>query len=201
MDAVLVPVKSFGAAKGRLRGFLSDTERRRLARWTADRVLAGAGRHAFVACDDVEVAEWATGHGATVVWGPGLGLNGAVDEAVAGIAAAGYAQVTIAHADLPDPRGLSGIGGAGRRAGSIVVVPDRHRDGTNVLSRPTAVALPAQYGPGSFARHLASALGTGRPVTVRVDPFLSVDIDTADDLRHPAVARLLSRALTERPAA
>lgn len=190
--AVLIPVKAFGVAKGRLRGHLTDAERVRLARWTAARVLAAAAPHVvFVACDDEEVAAWARAHGARVAWGPGLGLNGAIDAAAGDVAEAGFARVTIVHADLPDPRGVASLA----RGSGVVIVPDRHGDGTNVLSRPTTVALPAQYGPGSFARHLAAALGTGAAVTVRADPFLSVDIDTAADLRHPSVARLLPDAL------
>lgn len=190
--AVLVPVKSFAAAKGRLRGHLSDADRERLARWTAGRVVAAAAPHpVFVACDDEGVAEWAAARGAHIAWGPGLGLNGAIDAAVHDVAAAGFARVTIAHGDLPEPRGLSGVG----RHDAVVIVPDRHGDGTNVLSRPVGVVLPAQYGAGSFARHLAAALAAGSPVTVRHDPFLSVDIDTPADLRHPIVARLLPAAL------
>lgn len=189
---MLIPVKSFAAAKGRLRGRLSDAERAQLARWTADRVVAAAAPHdVVVACDDETVAEWARSRGATVAWGPGLGLNGAVDAAVTEIAAAGYGRVTIVHGDLPDPRGLAGVG----RGAAIVLVPDRHGDGTNVLSRPVGVAVPAQYGGGSFARHLAAAMATGAPVTVRHDPHLSVDIDTPADLAHPTVARLLGQAL------
>lgn len=190
--AVLVPVKAFPEAKGRLRHHLTAAERERLARWTAGRVVAAAAPHpVFVACDDTTVAEWATARGATVAWGPGLGLNGAIDAAVAEIHAAGFTRVTVVHADLPDPRGLANVG----RGDGIVIVPDRHGDGTNVLSRPTDVALAAQYGPGSFSRHLAAALATPTAVTVRRDPHLSIDIDTAADLHHPAVARLMSHAL------
>jgi 2-phospho-L-lactate guanylyltransferase len=192
--AVLIPVKAFGAAKGRLRGHLTDAERVRLARWTAARVLAAAAPSAvFVACDDDAVAEWAVARGARVAWGPGLGLNGAIDAAVAEIGAAGFDRVTIVHADLPHPRGLASVG----RGDAVVLVPDRHGDGTNVLSRPTALDVPAQYGGGSFARHLTSALATGAPVTVRHDAFLSVDIDTLADLRHPLVAPLLPTALAQ----
>jgi 2-phospho-L-lactate guanylyltransferase len=192
--AVLIPVKAFGAAKGRLRGHLTDAERARLARWTAARVLAAAAPSAvFVACDDDDVADWAVAGGATVAWGPGLGLNGAIDAAIAEIGTAGFDRVTIVHADLPHPLALASVG----RGDAVVLVPDRHGDGTNVLSRPTMLHLPAQYGAASFTRHLAAALATGAPVTVRHDPHLSVDIDTVADLRHPLVAALLPTALAQ----
>jgi 2-phospho-L-lactate guanylyltransferase len=192
--AVLIPVKAFGVAKGRLRGHLTDAERVRLARWTAERVLAAAAPSAvFVACDDDAVAEWAVARGATVAWGPRLGLNGAIDAAIAEIGAAGFDRVTVVHADLPHPLGLASLG----RGDAVVLVPDRHGDGTNVLSRPTALDVPAHYGAGSFRRHLDAALATGAPVTIRRDPHLSVDIDTVADLSHPLVARLLPTALAQ----
>jgi 2-phospho-L-lactate/phosphoenolpyruvate guanylyltransferase len=183
--ALLVPVKSFGAAKRRLSPFVGDDARQTLARWMADGVLAAAGHLIpFVACDDDGVAAWAEERGATVLWGPGLGLNGAIDHGVATIAGKGFDHVVIAHGDLPLPRSLPAV----PQVGHIVLVPDRRRDGTNVLSRPCHVDLPADYGRGSFSRHLAAALATGAPVSVRADPLLAIDVDTIDDCRHPAVA-------------
>ena len=65
VDAVvLLPVKAFGEAKARLAGVLDPAQRARLARWTAERVVAAAGElPVYVVCDDDEVAEWATAHG------------------------------------------------------------------------------------------------------------------------------------------
>jgi 2-phospho-L-lactate guanylyltransferase len=189
--AVLVPVKSFHAAKRRLAGWLPPGERERLARWMAERVLAAAAPlPVFVACDDERVAEWAEAHGAQVSWGPGLGLNGAIDHGVDIMASKGVDHVIVAHGDLPLASGLAALAITGR----VIVVPDRRRDGTNVLSRPASVAVRAQYGAGSFARHLASALASGAPVTVRRDARLAVDVDTIDDCRHPAVAAMLRGA-------
>jgi 2-phospho-L-lactate guanylyltransferase len=75
-----------------------------------------------------------------------------------------------------------------------VIVPDRRRDGTNVLSRPTSVTMRAEYGAGSFRRHLEAALRCGAPVSVRLDAHLSIDVDTIADCRHPQVAPLLRQA-------
>src|SRR5687767_11462041 len=74
---VLIPVKAFGAAKLRLAPALDAEERIALARSMAGRVVASAAPlPVAVACDDEEVAAWARALGATVVWTPGLGLNG-----------------------------------------------------------------------------------------------------------------------------
>jgi len=189
--AVLVPVKSFHAAKRRLAGWLPPDERERLARWMAERVLAAAAPlPVFVACDDERVAEWAEAHGAQVSWGPGLGLNGAIDHGVDTMSGKGVDHVIVAHGDLPLALAFAGLA----RPGHVVIVPDRRRDGTNVLSRPTSIAIRAEYGAGSFARHLAAALASGAPVTVRRDARLAVDVDTIADCRHPEVAPLLRRA-------
>ncbi len=188
--ALLVPVKSFGAAKRRLAPFLDDDARTRLARWMADGVIAAAGPlPTFVACDDDGIAAWAEARGASVLWGPGLGLNGAIDHGVATIAGKGFDHVVIAHGDLPLPHSLPSVPQPGR----VVLVPDRRSDGTNVLSRPCALDLRAEYGRGSFSRHLASAMAIGAAVVVRRDRHLSIDVDTIDDCRHPAVTAAFRR--------
>ena len=123
-------------------------------------------------------------------WGPGLGLNGAIDHGVDTMSGKGVDHVIVAHGDLP----LAGALGDLASRGHVVIVPDRRRDGTNVLSRPTSLAIRAEYGAGSFARHLAAALASGAPDTVRRDARLAVDVDTIADCRHPAVAPLLRSA-------
>lgn len=184
--AVVIPVKAFSRAKERLAADLRPAERERLARLLADRVVqAVAAMSVFIACDDPAVAEWAEARGAGVLWGPGLGLNGAVDAAVVTVADAGFERVLISHADLVLPEGLGRLGA--ERSSEIIIVPDRVRDGTNVIVRPTAAALPASYGAESFGRHLDAALATGISVDVRFDHHLSLDLDTRADLEHPLV--------------
>jgi len=181
---VLIPVKRFEAAKGRLASMLDADERARLARWLAGRVVAAAAPlPVFVACDDDGVASWADGAGAEVLWTPGVGLNGAVDASRATIGGKGFDHLVVAHSDLP----LAGALGAVVEPGTITLVPDRWNLGTNVLSSPVDAAIAASYGAGSFRAHLVQALGSPQRVSVRRDPRLGLDIDTPDDLRHPAV--------------
>jgi len=190
--AVVIPVKSFGAAKARLAGVLSAAERARLARWTASRVVEAArGLDTFVACDDPEVAEWATSEGAHVLWGAGLGLNGSVDAAVAAVSTLGYQRVMISHADLPLAHNYSGLV-AGVDPHSVLLVPDRFKDGTNLVIRPVGIHLPASYGGGSFRTHLRLALTSQCPVTVRMDVHLGLDLDTVTELNHPLIRPLIS---------
>ena len=179
-----MPVKAFTAAKGRLSVVLDRFARADLARWLAGRVVAAAGEiPTFIACDDDEVAAWADEHGVDVLWSPGMGLNGAVDSGRATIAGKGFEHVIIAHSDLPLATDLAPLA----VPGTIVIAPDRRRDGTNVIAMPLDVALPAAYGGGSFGRHVAAAMATRRRLEVRPDARLSLDVDTPDDLRHPVL--------------
>jgi 2-phospho-L-lactate guanylyltransferase len=178
--AVLVPVKAFAEAKRRLDGALGDVERQALVRRMAERVLAAAAPlPVAVVCDDTEVATWARQHGALVVWEPGRGLNGAVEEGVVRLAAVGVEQVTVAHGDLPLARGLAEI----EPFDGVTLVPDRLGDGTNVVRLPARCGFRFSYGPGSFQRHLAECGRLGLAVKVLSVPDLAVDVDWPADLR------------------
>lgn len=194
---MLVPVKAFHDAKGRLAPVLSPPQREQLARWTAERVLAAAGElPAYVVCDDDEVADWARSHGAEVLREEGRGLNGAVDRAVQQMAEAGRDHVLVVHGDLPRPVPLVRL----VHRGTITLVPDRRLDGTNVLGFPVAHAIAASYGAASFRRHLDAAMSTGAPVEIVRDRFLGLDIDHPADLLHPLVKDVLPAWLPTNPA-
>jgi 2-phospho-L-lactate guanylyltransferase len=177
--AVLVPVKSFRAAKLRLATVLDASEREALARELASRVIdAAAPLAVLVVCDDEEVATWATEHGASVAWTPGLGLSAAVMTGVSQLAAEGVDLAVVAHADLPFATGLTGLG----EAGTVTLVPDRRRDGTNVAVVPTGVGFCFAYGTGSFERHRTEAARLGLPCQIVYDRRLALDIDLPEDL-------------------
>lgn len=177
--AVLVPVKAFTEAKGRLDAALEPADRARLARSMADRVLEAASPlPVAVVCDDTEVAAWARRHGALVVWEPGRGLNGAVEAGVDHLTAAGVVQVTVAHADLPRAADLARVGAAP----GITLVPDRHGNGTNVIALPTGIGFRFSYGPGSFARHRTEAERLAIELHVLDRPDLAWDVDEPADV-------------------
>lgn len=194
---VLIPVKAFADAKARLAPALPRDQRKALARWTADQVVAAAGTlPVFVACDDDEVAAWATDRGAVVLWHPGAGLNGAVMRSVAQLANDGFSHVAVAHGDIPRAHGLAAL----IATDTITLVPDARRDGTNVIAVPTHLGFEFAYGPGSYGRHLAAALASGLPTSVRRDPLLARDIDTLADLVHPLVKEVTPSWLQMNPA-
>lgn len=150
----------------------------------ADHVLAVAGPlPVSVVCDDTEVADWAAAGGAQVEWTPGLGLNGAVQEAVERLRSRGVTRVIVAHADLPFARDLGALAMAD--TDEAVLVPDRRGTGTNVLSVPTAAGFTFAYGVGSFTHHLVEAERCGLRMRVVDSEHLGWDVDEPADLRVP----------------
>ncbi|HET6950926.1 MAG TPA: 2-phospho-L-lactate guanylyltransferase [Acidimicrobiales bacterium] len=180
--AVVVPVKGFNAAKVRLAGVLDPAERARLARHMAEVVLRAADPlPAVVVCDDEDVRAWAERSGARVVWCPGRGLNGAVADGVQALRADGVASAIVAHADLPLATRLDWVADFA----GVTLVPDRRRDGTNVLAVPTGAGFRFSYGAGSFGRHRAEAARLGLPARLVRDARLAWDVDLPADLAWP----------------
>lgn len=179
-QAVLVPVKGFADAKRRLGSALSDDDRRALVQRMAEQVVAAAAPlPVAVVCDDTEVADWARHQGALVVWEPGRGLNGAVQDGVERLCAMGVESVVVAHGDLPRAAGLATLGAFD----GITLIPDRQGDGTNVIVLPADSEFHFSYGPGSFERHRAECERLGLPVRVLRPPELALDVDWPADLQ------------------
>ena len=185
--AVVVPIRSFEGALSRLEHVLGRSGCRDLMRRMAGRVVAAAGDlPVHVATDDAEVAAWAANLGAEVLAVGRPGLSIAVSVAVDRLAAVGVERAVVAHADLALARTLRPAVGPG-----LVIVPDRRRDGSNVLCVPTGCGFRFAYGPGSFARHVAEAERLQLAVTVVQDDALASDIDHPEDLLAlPAQDRL-----------
>ena len=180
--AVVLPVKAFGQAKGRLAPVLAPDARADLARSMAATVVAAAGTlPVVVVCDDDDVRRWAEGLGVEVLWTPGVGLNGAVEAGVGHVGAGGHDRAVVAHADLPLATDLAWVAAFD----GVTLVPDRHGDGTNVACVPTASGFRFAYGGGSCARHEAEALRLGLPVRVVPDARLGWDVDRPADLDLP----------------
>lgn len=177
--AVLIPVKAFGAAKGRLAEVLDGQARADLARSMAAIVVAAAAPlPVTVVCDDDGVDAWARSVGASVVRVDGPGLNRAVEAGMKALAADGVALVVVAHADLPRATRLDHCAGFD----GITLVPDRHHDGTPVAVVPTGTGFRFAYGPGSFAAHVAEAERLGLAWRSLLDPDLAWDVDDPEDL-------------------
>jgi 2-phospho-L-lactate guanylyltransferase len=201
--ALIVPVRGFDDAKSRLSSVLNPAQRRALAQNCARGVLTRtASCSRFVVCDNDEVAQWALSCDAAPIRVTSQGLNASLTESIPLISSRSPIDLfLISHADLP----LSGpldhiIEGliiesvhSDEHETAIIMCPDRHLDGTNVLGIPASLInnWTFQYGQGSFARHLQQAKATGLPIRVIEDPDIGLDLDTPDDLQHPDLINIL----------
>lgn len=188
--AVLVPVRSFTDAKGRLAPALDAETRVALARHLATTVvLAAAPLPVLVVSDDPEVGAWAADHGARVLGQTRPGLDAAVTEGVEVLASEGVDRVVVAHADLPLATSLA----VAADGAEVTLVPDRRRDGTNVIGLPARCGFRFAYGPGSFTRHRDEARRLGLGPRVVADDALGWDVDHPEDLTLPDGTALVER--------
>lgn len=193
--AVLIPVKAFAEAKGRLAAAVESSDRALLARRMATHVVEAQELPVAVCCDDEGVAAWARSVGAEVVWCPGTDLNGAIAAGFRHLGDRGITSVAIAHSDLPLASSLHDL----LHWPGVTIVPDRHRTGTNVMALPTDLDFEFSYGAGSFARHIVEAVRHRRGLRIVHDPALGWDVDQPADLDLPGSGDLIRRLLDEQP--
>jgi len=192
----LVPLRGLETAKTRLGGELDAEERLDLVTTMARRTLAATRDARRIAgtvlvTADPEAARLAAEYRAESLVQRIAGLNAAIREARAQAMARGATAVIVLPIDLAavsaeaideviDAAALAS-GGPDADCGLVVVVPDRHGDGTNVLLvAPPAVVDPA-FGTGSRAAHEALAAASGARYLGLGGP-LTFDVDTAEDL-------------------
>ena len=188
----VLPVKRFSAAKQRLAADFSAGTRRAIIEAMVTDVLVALRRakeidQVLVITADPGVEALAHGYDAETVTDPDEASHSAaaaigIREAVA----RGARRVVLVPGDCPalDPKQLDAllIADARTDAPAVVVVPDRHGDGTNALVlTPPDVRAPA-FGPGSKGRHVDAGTAAGAAVSVDEVPSLVLDVDTAEDL-------------------
>jgi 2-phospho-L-lactate guanylyltransferase len=150
--------------------------------------LAGAVRDVLVVVEDpadgdrlTEVARVRIVRTAT------RGLNEAITDGLAALAAATDGPIGVLPGDLPSltadelDRALSAAG-RHRRA----VVADRQGTGTTLLTAAWRSELRPQYGAGSLGQHVADG---AVPIELPVDSGLRRDVDRAADLAGVTGAR------------
>ena len=215
--ALVVPVRGFDDAKSRLSASLSPVQRRTLARNCATGVLRrDVPCLKFVVCDDDEVETWARTCGAIPIRVESRGLNASLHEATPHIVERYPADMLmIVHADLPlaneldrviavlqsalDDDSSSDFKNDFNNNGRVLINPDRHRDGTNVLALSQSLIGKWQfaYGENSFTHHQHEAHRLNCQVDIFESKYLGFDIDTSEDLRHPVIAEILPTLLPD----
>jgi 2-phospho-L-lactate guanylyltransferase len=133
-------------------------------------VALAAGYDAAAVVDDPDDA----GHSAAAA----RGVQAAMER--------GATRVLLVPGDCPalDPAEVDELleDADGVEPPDVVVVPDRHGDGTNALLLTPPDAIQPSFGPGSRERHERLAAQAGATFAAVAIPTLSLDVDTADDL-------------------
>jgi 2-phospho-L-lactate guanylyltransferase len=183
----IVPVKRFENAKQRLSTLLSPVQRAELAETMFLDTLSHVRRSKRI--DDTVVVTSEPVVARTARW-MGVDLleqthdDGHSAAASAGVKLAlerGADRVALLPADCPMLDAAELDRHLGQMPRSALIVPDRHRTGTNaLLLSPPDVFSPA-FGPDSCARHASRARAAG--VSFVIDPIasLSLDLDTPED--------------------
>lgn len=194
----LVPLRSLHDGKQRLRGVLSVAERTALVQQLFRRtqhalVASGQIARIGIVSPDPALLDWTTTlHSVTPllpILQPGQGLNAGLEHGRHVLLMPGLDQpqpegLLVVLPDLPsitaaDVQALVGLS----TAGTLVVAPDRHGQGTNALLVRPPGALPFHFGGTSLAQHAAAAQANRLDVRRYDAPGMALDIDTADDLQ------------------
>ena len=187
--AAILPVKRFDQAKQRLGDAVGASTRAALAAAMFADVLAQIQRAAaldeiLVVSGEPTVQKLACEAGATLIDDPAeKGQSQATLAGLARAAARGFERALLVPGDCPlvDPAELDLLvpGSAGQ---DVVIVPDRHDEGTNALLLDPSGPFEPKFGPGSLARHLEQAEEKRLQHVVTTVPSLGLDIDTGNDL-------------------
>ena len=201
----LVPVKRFLEAKTRLAGHLTRAARAQLAQQMIEHVLAQISRvpglQVTVVSSESVVPTLCRHFGCG--WLPeddlGVGLNEILSSALRCLHRSGTRRVLILHADLPRLRTADVASLVARHAqasfgNDLVLVPDRHEQGTNALICSLPLAFELQYGLGSFQLHQGAARARGLRVEVERLESLAWDVDVIGDLDDLPGSRALAQA-------
>ena len=190
----ILPVKTFGAAKQRLRDHLDPGSREALVQAMFTDVLNALRltdlEQIVVVTASQAARRIAIELGAEVLVDTQTGHNAAARLGVEAALGAGAERALLVPGDCPalDPQELRDLLDHPLPSPSAIIVPDRHGAGTNALLLTPPDSLPPSYGPGSCQRHLELARARGISAEIIEVPSLGLDIDTPDDIATLAAA-------------
>lgn len=195
----IIPMKRLDQAKSRLAGRLDPFERRELVIRLFSHVLETLNDtpvidQILVVTSDVEISRLGRVGGATVLGQPDAGVNAAIEYGLGQLRDVGSERFIAIFGDLPyltsgDIQNVVGL----MEPGTLVVAPDRHDRGTNLLAGYRVDAIRPAFGSDSFRVHRGVAVERGLIVREYRSRGTAFDIDTPDDLDN--YERLLRSAI------
>lgn len=184
---LLIPVKRLERAKSRLAPAMPPAARIRLAWRLVGRTFRVVRQvpevRPLVISADQRVLALARRMGWPVVLDRWEDLNRALAEARRVAVRHGAEALGVLPIDLLGLRAeaLRDLLAAGFPDRGLVLVPDRHGQGTNALLVRPPEAIAFCFGPGSLAAFQRQAAALGLPVRLFPHPDLSWDLDTPAD--------------------
>jgi 2-phospho-L-lactate guanylyltransferase len=186
----IVPVKPLRRSKSRLSGVLSVEERTHLSQELLTHTLdvlreVPEVEHTLVISRDSAALSVARDFGARTVQENGMPeLNRALIRATLVARGYGVSRVLILPADLPliSRNDVEQLLSMAHDPPVVVVAPDRHGRGTNALISAPPGLIEYDFGPDSFARHVARAEASGARLEICRLPSLALDVDMPEDL-------------------
>jgi 2-phospho-L-lactate guanylyltransferase len=185
----VLPVKRFDDAKQRLDKTLNAGTRRALAEAMVSDVLHGLRRAQRI--DKVVVVTGESGaealaraYDADSILDDDRGHSHAARSGVDWAMERDYDRVLLVPGDCPalDPHEVDELVEVGLGGPDVVIVPDRHGEGTNALLLAPPDAIAPSFGPGSRARHEQAAEAAGARWRIAEPRSLVLDVDTAEDI-------------------
>ncbi|MDE3133169.1 MAG: 2-phospho-L-lactate guanylyltransferase [Acidobacteriota bacterium] len=187
--AAILPAKGFEDAKQRLTPAFQLGSRRALVEsMFADAILAlrrvPAIDQILVVTSDLTASQIAAGYETIVVDDTAASHSEAAQLGISRALAMGATRALLVAGDCPlmDPAELDRLIALPVGPRSVLIVPDRHGEGTNALLLTPPDAMPPSFGDGSRRRHTELATARGATPEVVELPSLALDVDTPEDL-------------------
>ena len=203
----IIPVKPLRQAKSRLARTLKPPNRAALVRAIFSRtldVLAQVDRIAgtIVVSRDLTILELARQRSKVITLAEAeSGLNPAITQGAQWAMTHDGQAAIIVPVDLPliTPADLEALIDLATEPRCLVIAPDRHDDGTNLMLVRPPDAVQFAYGTASFNAHRAQAIERGLRVHIYRSATSGLDLDVPDDLTlyHEGAALLDSRLFSE----
>jgi 2-phospho-L-lactate/phosphoenolpyruvate guanylyltransferase len=185
----IIPVKRFEDAKQRLAPSVQLGNRRALVESMFSDAMLALRRvpsidQIFVVTSDPVASQIAAGHDTIVVDDTASSHSEAAELGIVRALAMGASRALLVPGDCPliDPAELEQLMARPVPERSVLIVPDRHGDGTNALLLTPPDAIRPAFGEGSRKRHTELAIAQGATPEVVGVPSLALDIDTPEDL-------------------
>jgi 2-phospho-L-lactate guanylyltransferase len=202
----IVPVKPLSRAKSRLSEALLPEQRELLATELLVRTVRllvplTRIRGVLVISRDTKALAMVRDLGANTVQESGAPeLNNALLRATQVLKAWQADSVLVVPADLPllAAEDVEEMVQRGRYHNTVVIAPDRHETGTNLLFVRPPGLIPYAFGENSFAAHQRLALDANANVSIYRSERVALDVDWPDDLeRYYDLAKSLGQPVPD----